>query len=180
MPNRVRLGGTATTRRRRNLRRACHLPWPRSSAADPPADRLHRTVAQVSVHFSWMPDTETCAGAWQIHSLVSLGEDSIAAAGYVGYQPGTGGIGVSVVKIFGDRDVTFACARQTEPLPVPRARARTRDSVASFEYWIWAPRAEVEECLLKPIKMTVNGKTYRLDTSLLRKAVANAVARAAG
>ena len=120
------------------------------------------------------------AGAWQIQSLTSFGEDAIAAWGYAGYNPGTKKLSVSIESNFGDRKVTFTCAGQTEPLPVQRERRSSQEPVAIFEYWVWAPRARIDECLLKPIKMTVDGRTYRLDTKLLREAVENAIARAEG
>ena len=118
------------------------------------------------------------AGGWEIHRLFNRGENSIAALGIAGYKPGTGRANVTVRTNFGDRDVTFACLGQAQPLAVKRERIESQAAIAVFDYWVWAPRAKIDECLLNPIKMTVDGQIYRLDTSLLRKAVANAIARA--
>ena len=119
------------------------------------------------------------AGAWSIRGLSPGGyEDSISATGAAGYNSQSKGVGLSISTVFGDHDITFTCAGQTEPLPVRRVRQRAQAGTPVFEYWVWSSRAEGEQCLLKPIAMTVDGKVYRLDTKLLRQAVENAIDRA--
>ena len=121
------------------------------------------------------------AGAWQIRRLNGQGEDSLAAWGYAGYDPGNKKVSLSIVTNFRHRNVTFTCAGQTAALPVKRERTNSRGQAAvMYEYWIWAKRAVIEGCLLKPLTMTVDGRAYRLDTKLLRRAVENAIDRASG
>ena len=55
-----------------------------------------------------------------------------------------------------------------------------QESISVFSYWVWGSREEIGECLLKPLKMTVDGRPFRLDTKLLRRAIENAVDRASG
>lgn len=119
------------------------------------------------------------AGAWQIRKLNSQGEDSLAAWGAAGYDPKNKRVSISIQTNFRHRNVTFTCSGDSEPLQVQRERVKSQEAAIIFEYWIWAPRARIEGCLLKPIKMTVDGGTFRLDTKLLRQAVANAVDQAA-
>lgn len=119
------------------------------------------------------------AGAWQIRKLHGGGDDSLAAWGYAGFDPETDRVGVSIVTAFNHRKVSFTCAGQTDPLQVQRERTKGQEGGAIiFEYWVWAPRARIESCLRKPLKMTVDGRPFRLDTKLLRQAVENAVDRA--
>ena len=119
------------------------------------------------------------AGAWQIGKLQGAGEDSLAAWGYAGFNPENDKVGVSIVTNFNHREVSFTCAGQTNPLRVQRERSSAHGaSNLIFEYWTWASRARTETCLRKPLKMTVDGRTFRLGTKLLRQAVENAVDRA--
>ena len=69
------------------------------------------------------------AGAWQIPSLMSMGDESIAAQGQILYVPEGRSAAVVVMTTFGDRDVTFACAGQTEPLSVQRTRVQSQGPV---------------------------------------------------
>lgn len=117
------------------------------------------------------------AGGWQISKLSALGE-SIAAWGDAAYHPESGVATLSIRTAFLHEEVAFTCSGQSEPLEVQRARVKSQETVPVYEYLTWASRARIEACLEKPIKMTVDGRTFRLDTKLLRQALTNAVDRA--
>ena len=98
--------------------------------------------------------------------------------GFVGYHRENGDLSLSIATNFGDREVSFACADQSEALSMRRKRREWRESTPVFEYWVWGSRTKIENCLSRPLAMTVDGKVYRLDTKLLRRAVENAIDRA--
>ena len=142
------------------------------TVADRVADRVYRATKP----YWWSEPAMKCyapnpggtywcgAGAWQIGKLQGAGEDSLAAWGYAGYQPDTRAVGVSIVTNFHHREVSFTCSGQTEPLQVRRERTKGQyGSAIIFEYWTWAPRARIEACLRKPLKMTVDGRNVRGD-----------------
>ena len=120
------------------------------------------------------------AGAWQIRKLNGRGADSLAAWGFAGYHPESSEAGFSIWTNFGHQKATFTCSGHDKPLPVGRERKKMQESIPVFSYWVWGSREEVGECLLKPLTMTVDGRAYRLDTKLLRRAVENAIDRASG
>ena len=117
------------------------------------------------------------AGAWQIGQLSNFGEDSLAAWGFAGYDPQSSRLAISIQTAFNHHKLTLTCSGDSEPLRTRKERIKSQDGVV-FEYWIWDRRPRIKVCLRKPIKMMVDGRTFRLDTSLLRQAADNAIDRA--
>ena len=115
------------------------------------------------------------AGAWDIPALNARGgEDAIAALGSVGVRPTSGWVSLRVWTVIRDRDATIICGPEALKLERIKQPAKALGT-EFFAYELGASRSRVEKCLRKPLALSVDGRTYRLDTTMLREALTKAM-----
>ena len=120
------------------------------------------------------------AGAWQIYKLFHRGEDSLAmwgSAAQSARNPKRSAIQITTNFPHTPGDVKFECANG-KVLRMRHFETNHTTSPRPIGYYVWWAAKKLDECLQRPVAMHVRGKVWRLDTKLLREALANARDRA--
>ena len=111
------------------------------------------------------------AGAWQVPRLSAAGDESIAGIGMA--VSGEGGEAIMIITTFTrpHKDLVLECETDTT-LKVDQGREVSGAQFRSVRYT--AESDDLDDCLSRPIRMTVDGQSYHLGTKLLRQALENA------
>ena len=129
-------------------------------------------------------DNVSClSGAWIIPKLRTRASESLAASGMgLAYEDGRRGFAIKTFFARRHDTLTLHCKgmRDTKERKLMTQEWEAQGkSGRNFTYAVSGlSPSELDRCLSRPITMKVDGRSFRLDTSRLRKALEKAIHRA--